>query len=1046
MTGSLRCALVRAARAVSLCALAGASLFSGPLHGADVFWEGDDATDPTDWAVPQNWLGGVVPGGADSAYVNNGRTAQVKSDVGLINELHVAGGSRLEIVGGGNLLPDGAINVGDVAGESAELVVTGGSLDGFTTANFATNGGQATVRQTAGAVVYSNDTVTGTTNAGMQLGAGVGAVGVYNLEGGDLRQVTSGSVDDGNSWNYIGRGGGAGTFNLSGGTASFNARTHLGIDAGSTGTVNQSGGLFEVRGHELVIADGNATGIYNLTGGTLKVTGDGRDIQVGHWENSHGELNVSGGRVETRDINLGNYRGSQGSMEISGDADIQVNGWMRVGAGENTFVGQAVPPIAQGHVVQTGGRVNINGQLLVGDKATSEGVYDLSGGEVHAGDWSFIGGRGEGYGDNGTPDDLTDDRLAGAGKGTFNLSGTGLLNVRSRLHVGGEFGGQGVLNQTGGTLHVEKIVDGGGAITNVPDMLVGDGRKAKGEYNLSGGEATVDRDMLIGNWANTEGHVNVSGGALNVGQHLIVGGGTDTDANDIGNDRIPGTADDDFRAPNHGFLKITDGTVRVNNDLVLGDGFTANGQVDMEGGELTIGQWTYIGRGYLDDAGTIYESNGTFNMTGGHATFEARVGIGVNGNGTLNQTGGRIDYTDAKGSGIAFHIGDQATGHGEYNLSGGEAIVSGGRVQIGHWRGQDAKMNVSGTGLLRTSTDVHVGSEVDVQEQLTAVNHGILNQSGGVIDIGGNLIVGVFDRSNGEVNLSGGEMHNRNNVTVADAGLGTFTHTGGTHTIDGDLTIGAQAIADGLYTLDDDGVLDMTGGAMNYGAGLAQFAFEGGTLKDAGTINFTLVNNGGTLAPGASPGVTSIVGDYSVTSSSATYQVEIAGLLQGSEYDFLNVSGATSLGGRLQVLLTGGDPVLGDTNGDNVVDLDDLNNVRNNFGTNGNGDTNGDGIVDLDDLNNVRNNFGAEGTPGFVPEIGDSFTILASAGGITGTFSNTLLPALPAGRIWNVSYQPNDVRLDVLGAPAAVPEPATFSLLGCMFAVGAGWWLRRRRL
>lgn len=53
--------------------------------------------------------------------------------------------------------------------------------------------------------------------------------------------------------------------------------------------------------------------------------------------------------------------------------------------------------------------------------------------------------------------------------------------------------------------------------------------------------------------------------------------------------------------------------------------------------------------------------------------------------------------------------------------------------------------------------------------------------------------------------------------------------------------------------------------------------------------------------------------------------------------------------------------VPGDTNGDGVVDLIDLNNVRNNFGGSGIGDTNGDGLVDLVDLNAVRNNFGASG-------------------------------------------------------------------------------------
>lgn len=53
----------------------------------------------------------------------------------------------------------------------------------------------------------------------------------------------------------------------------------------------------------------------------------------------------------------------------------------------------------------------------------------------------------------------------------------------------------------------------------------------------------------------------------------------------------------------------------------------------------------------------------------------------------------------------------------------------------------------------------------------------------------------------------------------------------------------------------------------------------------------------------------------------------------------------------------------GDTNGDGLVDLEDLNNVRNHFGQAGApvpGDTPPfNGVVDLDDLNAVRNHFGS---------------------------------------------------------------------------------------
>jgi hypothetical protein len=62
----------------------------------------------------------------------------------------------------------------------------------------------------------------------------------------------------------------------------------------------------------------------------------------------------------------------------------------------------------------------------------------------------------------------------------------------------------------------------------------------------------------------------------------------------------------------------------------------------------------------------------------------------------------------------------------------------------------------------------------------------------------------------------------------------------------------------------------------------------------------------------------------------------------------------------------------GDTNADGVVDLTDLNNVRNHFGETyaAAGDTNGDGLVDLTDLNNVRNHFGETADATAVPEPG----------------------------------------------------------------------------
>jgi hypothetical protein len=74
----------------------------------------------------------------------------------------------------------------------------------------------------------------------------------------------------------------------------------------------------------------------------------------------------------------------------------------------------------------------------------------------------------------------------------------------------------------------------------------------------------------------------------------------------------------------------------------------------------------------------------------------------------------------------------------------------------------------------------------------------------------------------------------------------------------------------------------------------------------------------------------------------------------------------------------------GDTNGDGVVDIVDLNNVRNNFAGIGLGDTDGDLDVDINDLNAVRNNFGAGAETAAVPEPASSALLVVLTGSLAG--------------------------------------------------------------
>jgi autotransporter-associated beta strand protein len=154
------------------------------------------------------------------------------------------------------------------------------------------------------------------------------------------------------------------------------------------------------------------------------------------------------------------------------------------------------------------------------------------------------------------------------------------------------------------------------------------------------------------------------------------------------------------------------------------------------------------------------------------------------------------------------------------------------------------------------------------------------------------------------------------------------------------------------------------------------FQFTGGELRVTDFIG-SLNNQGGNFSPGASPAISTVTGDY--TQSVGKLTIELAGKTPGNGYDQLLINGMTTLGGTLDVAL----------------------------------------------LN------------GFVPDPGDSFDILRSFGGITGTFADTSFPNVP-GLSWRLVYDPLAVRLLV---DAAVNNlPGDFNFNGVVDAADYSLW------
>ncbi|MCA9290806.1 MAG: hypothetical protein KDA25_06735 [Phycisphaerales bacterium] len=194
-----------------------------------------------------------------------------------------------------------------------------------------------------------------------------------------------------------------------------------------------------------------------------------------------------------------------------------------------------------------------------------------------------------------------------------------------------------------------------------------------------------------------------------------------------------------------------------------------------------------------------------------------------------------------------------------------------------------------------------------------------------------------------------------NRGSLQAVGAGGLRISRGPFTTSGDVFVGPGSVLARLNTILSDYI--QTDGATTVdGTLLVQpgnhVTIGGGTLRGSGTVEGIVENLGGTVEPGASAGVLTITGSY-VQADAAALVVELGGLRAGTEHDQLVISGAATLAGTLT-------PVFID---------------------------------------------------GFVPEIGDAFTVL-TASSITGQFDAVTCVAPMA-----VTYDGGSVVLTITGAP-----------------------------
>jgi hypothetical protein len=395
----------------------------------------------------------------------------------------------------------------------------------------------------------------------------------------------------------------------------------------------------------------------------------------------------------------------------------------------------------------------------------------------------------------------------------------------------------------------------------------------------------------------------------------------------------------------------------------IGSGYPGDGSLSAEvtlntdETAQTVGE-VWVG-GYLGGGANA----GTLNVqSSGNLLTGARMKIGGGVTGVVNQTGGTITWSAGD---IVIGANDGGSNPGFYNLSGG--LMTGMAGMLVGAGGTAGTLTMSG-GRIQNSGDLYVGYS----------GAGVFAQSGGTNTVTGALRIGEgagssrYDLSGGRLVVNGGTSY------VAPYYDATFNHSGGVAVFQ---TLELGYAANGAYNLSGG---EMNATALNKTAG-STFSFTGGRLS-VNTIGFSVVNNGGTLAPGLNHtvGATTINGDYTVGSASATLEVQLAGALSG-EYDFLDVNGTLTLGGQLAVELS------------------------------------------------------------FTPAASDTFTVV-EFNSLSGVFANAPISGnrydLGAGNSFIVTYTANNV---VLSDFAVIPEPSTFVLCGLALGL-AGWRLRRNSM
>ena len=820
------------------------------------------------------------------------------------------------ISGTGSVVQDGAgiVTLTGANSYAGSTTVNAGTLringdqsaaTGVTTVNSgATLGGSGTIGGSVnvadgGMLAPGNSPGTLTINGDLSLAAGSVLdfeFGAANVVGGplnDLIEVGGDLVLDGTINVDVSAGGDFGggvyrVFNYDG-TLTNNGLALGTMPAGSSVTVQTSIGgqvnLINSTGLELSFWDGNGPKFNDTVDG-----GDGTWHLAGtdnNWTEASGGINAAyaDGTFAIFAGTGGNVAVDNGNGAVTASAmQFASNGYLITG--DTLTLTDAQSTIRVGDGTEDG--ANFGAQIAADLTGAAQLVKTDLGTLVLSGNNSYTGGT---LVAGGTLSIASDANL-GAASGGLALDGSTLRTTASLASARAIS----LLNDStvlidGGTIFTsDGIVSGAGGLikAGAGTLVLTAANTYAGGTTIQGGAVRVSDDANLG---DVSGTLSLQGGTLQAGasfastRNLLLGSPSsntiDTQAFDVTLDGTigngPGNAAGNFlNKLGSGTLTLTGVNSYANRTIIAGGTLALAGSGTIGAGNLVIGSGAIFDISQTDTGARVIQLNGaadgivalgskTLTLGFGNS-FTDWAGTIVDG-GIVDETGGSVVISAPNGAvryfGATSYTGGTTVAAGSFELAGNGSLYAGGAVAVN----AGAAFTIAG---------------------LTAAGTTIGDLSGGgTVALGDkSLTLGTSNSTDFSGVITG------NAGSIVKNGSGTFAlfgandYTGATTVNAGTLLVnGNQAAATGLTSV-----------------------LNGATIGGSGTIGGDVtVADGGTLAPGNSPGTLTIAGNLSLAAGSILdFEFGEANVAGGALNDLVEVGGDLVLDGTINVDVSAG--------------------------------------------------------------------------------------------------------------------------------------------